>query len=343
MRWYSAIADASMELRKEFEAMVDVGDTPDSYGLRVRSHPDLMVTSSVKMRNGEALFISYQGTINESTVFSTSPEALQGNLDRADQLIRNLGPPRPGGGREMGHTWTDVDGQRVADFLESLSTHPRAPKANGKRLAEYIRKQMALGELVRWTVYLASRPDRGTSAGDDDEAQGLSHGSDRDPITTRSVGGQEINLTHRGPKSCGPGAQFSIRRVVSPTHESKDLTSEELALARQKTLKKRIDTGKEVATSDIADIEPSGISIRQSRGKERGLLILYPLDPGCVQARVKAGVKDKEGAELIPPTPDFTLNLPPLGFAVSFSGSKTAVKVEYKVNNVYSEQEYGSE
>ncbi|MBK9066221.1 MAG: hypothetical protein IPL76_04945 [Gemmatimonadetes bacterium] len=51
--WFEHITDASEELEEEFDRMVAVGQTPVDYGLRVRAHPALMVTSALKMRTGE--------------------------------------------------------------------------------------------------------------------------------------------------------------------------------------------------------------------------------------------------------------------------------------------------
>ena len=60
--WFGHIADASEELRGEFEHMANSGATPKEFGLKVRSHPTMMVTSAVKMAHGTLLRISFQGT-----------------------------------------------------------------------------------------------------------------------------------------------------------------------------------------------------------------------------------------------------------------------------------------
>src|SRR5437773_7099476 len=66
--WFRHITEASLELRKEFDLMVARGETPQNYGLRVKTHPVLMVTSPVTMRSGETLQLSYSGHIVESVV-----------------------------------------------------------------------------------------------------------------------------------------------------------------------------------------------------------------------------------------------------------------------------------
>ena len=55
LEWFGHIANASEELREEFEAMAESGATPRNYGLRVQSHPVLMVTSPLKMRSARNL------------------------------------------------------------------------------------------------------------------------------------------------------------------------------------------------------------------------------------------------------------------------------------------------
>ena len=45
-----------------------IGGTPKDYGLRVRSHPVLMVTSKVKMRHGTVLQLSFDSDTPETVV-----------------------------------------------------------------------------------------------------------------------------------------------------------------------------------------------------------------------------------------------------------------------------------
>ena len=62
---------------------------------------------------------------------------------------------------------------------------------------------------------------------------------------------------------------------------------------------------------------PSGLVLRDMRPSQRGLMLIYPLDPG------PAGMADT----------------PVIGYAISFPGSSSAGAVEYVVNNVYYQQE----
>ena len=70
---------------------------------------------------------------------------------------------------------------------------------------------------------------------------------------------------------------------------------------------------------------PNGPAIRKVRPKTRGVLFLYLLDPAL------AG-PDSGLAEDGPPV---------VGFALSFPASDSGVRVDYKVNNILWEQEFG--
>ena len=50
--WFEHIASATEELRMEFDYMFSIRATPRDYGLKVRAHPVLVVTSAVKMQTG---------------------------------------------------------------------------------------------------------------------------------------------------------------------------------------------------------------------------------------------------------------------------------------------------
>jgi hypothetical protein len=41
--------------------MAAVGATPENYGMKVQSHPVLMVTSPLKMRSAKSLQLSFSG------------------------------------------------------------------------------------------------------------------------------------------------------------------------------------------------------------------------------------------------------------------------------------------
>ncbi|RRU70676.1 Z1 domain-containing protein [Stenotrophomonas maltophilia] len=326
IRWFKHISDASAELREEFDLMANSGATPREFGLKVQSHPEMMVTSQIKMRSAKTLHLSYSGELVQTVTFPIDPAVLNRNLNTASRLVAQMGEPSQretvaaqfdGGVKEWhGHLWKDVPVASVVDFLDGYSTLASAYRVNSKVLAEFIRKMAEGNELTQWSVAVL-----GTRSGERHElAPGISIGMARRMADTE------------------PTDRYSIGVLLDPTDESIDVSTEQwkaaLALSVSTWEKKK------QKKSAIPPESPTGVALRHVRGEgatgvkgepEKGLLILYVLDSG------RAGAK--EGKDWV--RPKFLKNAPPvLAFAVSFPGSSSMIKIPYKVNNVGWESDY---
>jgi hypothetical protein len=317
LEWFGHITDAAEELREEFDLMAASGSTPREYGLKVQSHSILMVTSRLKMRTARNLMLSFSGQLLETVALYRDPEILKRNLEALRSLVSRLPAPQVdpervrNGSRSQwqGCLWENVPASDVADFLMAYRTHPEAYRVNSALLSEFIRSMVAVGELTHWTIALI----------------GGGQGSNLD-----IANGITVSMLQRTSES-GNENRYSIGRLMSPRDEAIDLDEPEWIAALSATREAwradpaRLKTGKEPDA-------PSGPAVRKIRGfgadgiqahPERGVLALYALDP------LKADAKFPEG------TP------PIIAFGVSFPGSNSGLKVEYKVNNVLWEQEYG--
>ena len=136
--WFRHITDAADELREEFDQMAARGGTPRDYGLKVQSHPVLMVTSRLKMRTARNLMLSFSGTLVETVVLYRSRQDLQKNLMVARELISVLGnptevnPERQRDGRRIrweGFLWNDVPASHILEFLAEYRTHLRRTRS----------------------------------------------------------------------------------------------------------------------------------------------------------------------------------------------------------------------
>ncbi|HNY31362.1 MAG TPA: Z1 domain-containing protein [Fibrobacteria bacterium] len=314
--WFGHIADASEELREEFDLMVAVGGTPKDYGLKVVSHPVLMVTSKIKMRNSHKLRLSFSGQLVETVALRNNPTDIQWNFDAGKRLIDSLGEPaEKDPKRERGsktekwsgsYLWRGVPADLVVRFLTEYRTHQDAYRVNSTVLASFVSSMAATGELVDWTVVIIGKESAARSKVSDAIEPGL----------LRRKRNQERS------------DRYSIGRLMSPRDEAIDLTSDEWIAAMRLTL----DTWRTDPSTNPSDSEPtapSGRAAREIRGfgapgiighPEKGLLFLYHLDP------IEAGFE--EGST------------PILAFAASFPGSDSSVKVDYLVNNILWEQEY---
>ena len=312
IEWFGHIADASEELRQEFDLMAESGGTPRDYGLRVQSHPVLMVTSPLKMRTAHSMMLSFSGYILETVALYRDQGPLQRNLAATQAFLNALGPPDKSNQLgERGFLWKAVSYELVMEFLSRYQTHPAARKVNGGLLAEFIGSMAEIGELTSWTVALFRGDGKKTTITDD----------------------LEINMPKRTRKGEHPD-RYSIGRLLSPGDEAIDLDEAAWLAALAETQDNfKPDPGRLHENQEPPKI-PSGPAIRKIRGfgaegvpahPERGLLMLYPLDP--------------EHAKLPKDTP------PVIAFGISFPGSDAGRKVKYEVNNVLWEQweqEYGA-
>ena len=328
VEWFGHIADASEELREEFDAMVERGATPRDYGLKVQSHPVLLVTSPLKMRTAKSLQLSFSGEVLETVSLFIDTAHLDRNLEATDKLIEALGVPterdaiirpRRGGTQEWkGHLWNAVPAEVVAEFFESYATHPKARKVNSALLAEFVRSMAKASELTSWTVALIGG---GTGA------------AHIFPTKLR------IDAMLQRKADADIKDRYSIGRLLSPRDEAIDLVDAAWGAALDATRRAwKPDPGRQKDGQEPKPPElPNGPAIRRIRGKgtdgvsaapERGLLLLYPLDPQLAGADILGDRKE-----------------PVIAFGVSFPSSDSGVKVAYKVDHLIWErweQEYGS-
>jgi hypothetical protein len=322
--WFGHIADASEELREEFEIMVATGATPRAYGLKVQSHPVLTVTSRLKMRAARDLWLSFSGDISETVAFFREPAMLSKNVTALEKLLVSMGKPtmkdpsltRKGIAKPWpGYLWNEVPAAQVLDFLANYTTHPESHKTIAFLLANFIQSMAVAGELSSWTVGMV-RSGKGA------------------PHTFKP--GLEVQLQKRKDKGI-PG-RYSIGRLLDPPDEAIDLDEVAWGAALAETIKAyHADPGRSRGNArKDPPTEPSGPWIRRIRGlggagiqghPERGLLVLYALDPRQAET-------------------DFPPDIPPVvGFGISFPSSDAGKKVRYSVNNVLWqqwEQEYGT-
>lgn len=315
--WFGHIADASEELRRDFDLMADAGSTPMEYGLRVQSHPSLMVTSQVKMRAARNLMISFSGESVETVTFRIDPQTVNRNFQALQTLLSQLtraeeDPIRQRNGsteKWQGYVWRDVDSQAVIGFLSHYETHTSAYRVNTQLLSEFITKMNGEGELKHWTIALIGSKDA----------------RDRRIL----VDNVSVGMLVRTDKKVE--GRYSIGRLLSPRDEGIDLDERSWTAALDLSRKSfKPDPGRGRINPPDA---PSGPAIRFTRGfgspdagvtaTKQGLLLLYLLDP--VQSEA----------------PRIDSSSPIVAFGLSLPGSKAGTKVEYKVNNVLWEQEYG--
>jgi hypothetical protein len=318
IRSFGLIADASEELREEFDEMVAVKGKPSSYGIKVASHPSLLVTAPMKMRSAKTIKLSYSGVMAQTVAFRNDEAALKHNLGQADQLFAELGDPdesAPTRARPTrpdafphSHLWRDVPSDTVVNFLRDYSTPSGVERANGPVIAEFIQKMNAEGELGLWTVALVAEGKPGADY------------TFANRIKVDTMPGRGDNEVE---------GRYSIGTLTDPADEAIDVDgpSWDKALALAVSNWER-DPARGRDTPPTA---PNGRALRELRSVQqsgdasRGLLLVYPISPKDVAGALPAGW-DK----------------PVIGFAASFPTSGLDVSAEYKVDHLLWEEQYGA-
>ena len=317
VEWFEHIADASEELREEFDMMVDSGGTPRDYGLKVVSHPVLMVTSRLKMRSARSLFLSFSGHVIETVSMHQDPQILRTNTKAFENLVTAMGAPQRIPERQRdgsvdkwnGVFWDGIQFPHIAEFLGSYRTHPEALKANSMLLKEFIESMARDGELTRWSVAVI--------------------GGSVEENPWKFEGGYSVQRSVRSRKQ-GITDRYTIGRLLSPKDEGIDLDGEAWGAALAETRRVWRDDPGRLKNKTEPEV-PNGPALRRVRGfgaenvaphPERGVLLIYLLDPAAAEIAHEAA--------------------PIVAFGISFPGSDSGTKVEYKVNNVLWEQQYGA-
>ena len=307
LEWFAHIAVASEELQREFKYMWDIGGTPREYGLKVRSHPVMLVTSAVKMRHGTEMPLSFSGKLSETIIFANDPGWIARNFSATENWLMTLGKPVEGR-KSGGYRWNEVSAQSIIEFLRSYSTHREVSQADTALWIKYITTQLSHDELTRWTVLL-------NSSG---------------PGNERVISNLRVGLIERDQDPCAKiGSRYTTRQIVDPNDEIQALTEEQRKIALSRTLT-RWQARNERRPDDKPPTRPGREDLRAEsvRPKTHGLLLIYPLDP--TYPKIKECGRERlvldEGVK------------PVIGLALSFPESNTARPISYVVNNVYTQR-----
>lgn len=331
INWYRHIALANIELRQEFQTMVDCGLTPIEYGLRVRTHPSgMLITAINKSRYASKLQVSFSGRLIQTKYLISNDTAREHNYELTVKAFEMLNQ-QPGNIGDKRLIWRNVSHDWICAWLRSLTLADRDVDANGARLSEFIEKQTDRGALVSWTVLLASGKQ-------DKNLIQVKFGNNAVwPVirTPQSVTNSELpdivalknaNILDPRDQYCDFVNRKLDQKLLSELLSRKAFINggggEDLAILKEGLGRELIDIATKISVARYERHEsrgkkppeaPVGGVIRDMRSSANGLLIIYPTFGG------------KNDRAPIPMT----------GFAISFPSDDATVPVEYMVNKIY--------
>ena len=245
--WFIHIAQATEELKLQFRIMSEQNLTPQDFGLKVKSHPLLMVTSRVKMQHGYNIKSSFIDHFGQTTSFDLSK--VDENSKLIESLFDKIGQPKESGlvKREYGdeknsYVWSNVSSKYVINFLNKYKIHDDAKLVKPHLYAQYIKNLNSVNELDKWTIGL----------------MGSGSTNNYEKICEKF----EVNLLKRKARKADFNNKYSIGVLTNPNHQMLDLTENEI---------------KEIIEGS-ADKKDYGVKARQYRNSKNGLLLLYPIE-----------------------------------------------------------------
>ncbi|MBP1904518.1 hypothetical protein J2Z32_001141 [Paenibacillus turicensis] len=299
--WFQHIASATEELRGQLDYMAEIKATPMEFLLKVLSHPDMYITSTLKMRSAKQIKVDYSNELIQTTVFPIdSSDFHEKNFDAVSRLVlgiqdiytKRFNPDlRVNSGKNNHYYWERVGYENIVNFLEEYKTVSSASRANSKSLSKYIEKRAEEKELLNWTVVL------------------INVGEDKAEFAHLKLG---EGIRRTGIETKGRIGFTSIKTLTSAGHEFFDYNDEQYKKAQKILVLEKGKRNKNAASKKARSI----------RKPEYGLLILYPL---CHEPLDKY---------------TFTQGNKPFGFAISFPESKSKnTDVDYVVNSSLAEDE----
>lgn len=240
--WFRHLATVEHEIRLDIDRYEHEGLTPKEFGVRIRTHPTLRITT--KMGAAKQAYASYGGRRIQTRYFPEhDSEWLENNVAAADELVRAArsagATPEPG--KQTGAVLLhDVDADLVERFLRSYASHTDSPDLDSELVLRYIRRQRHDGELDRWNIAVMGGAD----------------GSGR-PIMLGGVA--SICVGRAKLRNTGP-ERADIKTLMSKDHRVVDLP---------------------ITPADARAMNESTLMARRNSdptARHRGLLLLYPID-----------------------------------------------------------------
>jgi len=163
IRNFSDLAFVERQIREDIQVYEDENLTPVQVGIRIRSHPTMLVTSRLKSRfaKSETIIQSYSDKSTETVKFPLSqPEILkkqeEENLKILNQFLKELGTPEMSD--DKGPVWSGVNAAKILSFIKKYQILGDEPvEFSPSLIAAYIEKQLGHKELQQWTVAIRGR------------------------------------------------------------------------------------------------------------------------------------------------------------------------------------------
>jgi len=193
MEYFYDLATVEQEIRNDI-ARYEEDMTPLQFGIRIKQHPALNITSQLKMQAAVPAEISFDNGYHQTVIFDHKDNNwLLNNQKAVRNLIENIAArnidPDVNNGRIVFHNVPVVD---ILMFFNEYQVHPETRTLQPRLIKGYIRNQNDYGELEQWNVVIKRRKIL-----EGDELINLGAGIET-PLLTRSKRRSSLTSAHLG-------------------------------------------------------------------------------------------------------------------------------------------------
>jgi hypothetical protein len=175
--WFHHLATVEQEIRYDVERLEVEHLTPEQFGVRIRTHPSLAITSAAKMQNARTAEASYAGRRLQTILFNHhDPEWLADNVKAARTLLTTAKPEKEWSPRDGISILEGIDSQHIVSFLSMYHFHENSRDLDSALISRYILDRRDEGELLRFNVAIMGRSSKSDYLGDIDLGTGKQTG-----------------------------------------------------------------------------------------------------------------------------------------------------------------------
>lgn len=156
---FTELALVEESLRDSLQALYRAGRRPSEMAIRLRAHSAILLTARNKSLMADTMRQSWAGEHPQTVILPLRDNAvLKANRVLADRLITACGPGLDTTG---GRLFRDLPPEIACEFLRTYQLHQETISMRGDAIADWIMQRVAEGELMDWSVLLASARDGG--------------------------------------------------------------------------------------------------------------------------------------------------------------------------------------
>ena len=159
--WFHHLATVEQEIRYDVERLEVEHLTPEQFGVRIRTHPSLAITSAAKMQNARTAEASYAGRRLQTILFNhRDSEWLADNIKAARTLLTTMQPDKEWSPRDGITVFEGIDSQHIVSFLSMYHFHENSRDLDSTLISRYILDRRDEGELLRFNVAIMGRSSK---------------------------------------------------------------------------------------------------------------------------------------------------------------------------------------